>query len=185
MRPTPPHRRGHAQPQEDAAVKIVVVVAIAPILVPVASAVPIAVAVQAYLDGKLDNRTLWASIALHGSVDEIAWLELSRKSRDTIVAALSPWKEPRPMFPWQSTDCLEGGYTVLGLRDTPRFLRFLIRAWKEKWPAPNLDRETREELNLERNQVPTLRHSKAFGAMVQHAQSDKIERPCLLRYFGP
>jgi hypothetical protein len=131
----------------------------------------------------LDNRTLWASIALHGSLDEIGWLELSRKSMDTVVAALSPWEEPSPMFPWQDTDCLDG-YTVLGLRDTRRFLRFLIRAWKEKWPAPNLGREAREELNLKRNRIPTLRHSKAFGAIVRHAQSDHIERPCLLRYFG-
>jgi ATP-dependent helicase/DNAse subunit B len=55
----------------------------------------------------------------------------------------------------------------------------------EKWPAPNLVREARQELNLKRYQVPTLRHSQAFGAMVRHAQSDKIERPYMLRYFGP
>jgi hypothetical protein len=141
------------------------------------------VGVQAYLDGRLDDRTLWTIIALHGSPGEISWLELSREAKSTVLAGLSPWKEPRPMFPWQSTDCLDG-YSCLGLRDTPRFLRFVVRAWKEKWPAPNLGRETRKEMNVARNQVPTLRHSQAFGAMVRQAQSDQIERPCLLKYFG-
>ena len=45
----------------------------------------------------------------------------------------------KPIFPWQSSECLQDGYSVLRTQESKRFIAFLKSADDENWPAPRIE----------------------------------------------
>jgi hypothetical protein len=142
----------------------------------------LAAAVHGFLEGTINQRTLWAVFALHGCANQVQWLNLPRKQRKIIRKALAPSPLPRPMFSWQDEDCLDGEHFPLGQADTRRFLRFLRRAWEEDWPCRYLEPDIR--LELSQGRLPTIRDCKSAETLLAKAPCGQGRRPCILWFFG-
>jgi hypothetical protein len=147
-------------------------------------AMMMAAAVDGFLGGRIGKRTLGAVFTLHGSLGEIGWLELPHAKLNAVVEALTPYPQPQPIFPWQDDSCIGNGYRSLGLRDTHAFLNFLRRAWAEGWPCTYLGAKARGELPAPKKRALSIRDCSAARRLLAYADSGRIGRPCVIRYFG-
>ena len=146
------------------------------------TAMIIAAAVHGFLQGWLDKQTLWTVIAL---IDGIGRLRLSKSEEKAVLAALPPLEKPDPFVLWQTEHGLgQDEFSCLGLRDTRRFQTFLQRAWEEIWPCTLLGPESQSELPAPKKPPLTIRDCEFAGKLLACLRSKRIERPCLLRYFG-
>src|SRR6267143_5384639 len=114
-------------------------------------------AVEAFLQGEIGARTLWAINNIDGAEDPRVWLELSRSDAMRVRKALKSGVIERPIFSWQDEESLNDGYRCLGVSDTKRFVDFLIRAWRNNWPVPRIRKNLLDTQRLVRKAVPRFR----------------------------
>ena len=135
-----------------------------------------AAAVLAFVDGDIDDRTLWCVLTIHEQTASDLFrrwqLPMTTKDRQRVKAAMKRLGACRPVFEWQSVDDVRGGQTALDEADTRRFAAFIRLAWRKNWPlysdGPRL--LTVRDFTLAR---------KLFDA------SAAMPGNCLLRYCGP
>ncbi|MCA9794906.1 MAG: hypothetical protein KC910_24025 [Candidatus Eremiobacteraeota bacterium] len=90
-----------------------------------------ATAVEAYLRGQIDKKTLWAVNTLNGREDPRSWVDLSEAELDEIEDGLACGAVMKPRFPGFSSEVLEDcQYTSLTVPDTKRYLAFIRQAWQ-------------------------------------------------------
>jgi hypothetical protein len=110
---------------------------------PFETAILLAVAVEAVLTGLSDRATLHAVLKINAASRPSDWLEISERDEKPLLRGWRPELMARPIYAWQGDDAhLCCGDTALGVADTRRLIRFLMRAWQENWPAPRLTRDT-------------------------------------------
>ncbi len=143
------------------------------------TAMIIAAAVYGFLQGRVDRQTLFAVLVL---IDGIGWLKLRKSEEKAVLAALPPLPQPKPFVLWQ-TERGDSSHSCLGLLDTRRFLRFLKRAWKERWPCSLLSPESQEELPVPTKPPLTMRDCEFAGKLIGGLRSKHVKRLCVLRCF--
>jgi hypothetical protein len=141
-----------------------------------------AAAVHGFLIGRISERTLWTVYNINGRRDPSRWLELTRSEFKRVKAALNCGAVEKPIFPWQSDDCLTGGYRCLGIRDTRLFIDFLCTAWQEHWSIMRLNEAVRKR--VADMFMPCIRDYPLAPKLIACAKVVPLTRPCLVRYFG-
>jgi hypothetical protein len=145
-----------------------------------------AVAVDGYLRGRISDRTLWTVYNLHhglfGKPDPKRWLDLTRSEFKRVKAALKCGAVEKPIFPWQSDDCLTDGYRCLGIKNTRLFIDFLCTAWQEHWSIMRLNEAVRKE--VADVFMPCICDYPLAPKLIACAKIVPLARPCLVRYFG-
>ena len=141
-----------------------------------------AAAVEGFLGGRISERTLWAVYNIDGREDPRAWLKLTRSEFKRVKAALDCGAVEKPIFPWQSDDCLHDGYRCLGIRDTRLFIDFLCTAWQEHLSIMRLNEAVRKE--VADIFMPCIRDYPLAPKLIACAKIIPLTRPCVLRYFG-
>lgn len=143
-----------------------------------------AVAVDAFLEGRIPGRTLWAVHNIDGREDPRGSLELTRSEFKRVEKALNGGAVERPILPWLSDDCLGDGYHCLGIGDTRRFIGFLCKAWHENWPVLRLGKDVMEKVEADKMFEPSFRDFSLGAKLIACAKTVPLSRPCVLRYFG-
>jgi hypothetical protein len=141
-----------------------------------------AAAVHGLLRGRISERTLWTVWNINGCGDPRASLDLNRAEYRRVKAALNCGAVEKPIFPWQSDDCLTDGYRCLGIRDTRLFVDFLCQAWQENWDVLRLNEAVKKE--IERTWMPRFRDYPLASKLIACAKIGPLARPCVVRYFG-
>lgn len=141
-----------------------------------------AAAVHGFLIGRISERTLWTAYNINGQRDPSRWLELTRSELKRVKAALNCGAVEKPIFPWQSDDCLHDGYNCLGIRDTRLFIDFICKAWQEHWSIMRLNEAVRKE--VADIFMPCIRDYPLAPKLIACAKIVPLARPCLVRYFG-
>jgi hypothetical protein len=148
------------------------------------TAVLLAAACEAFLQGRISALTLWAVYNIAGSEDPCNCLQLSRVELARVEQALACAVE-KPIFPWQTEEALQDGYRCLRSVDTRRFIRFLAQAWAENWPAPRIRSGAMRESNWTgRTLVRRFRDAGLTRELTRSVKVAHLEKPCALRYFG-
>jgi hypothetical protein len=148
------------------------------------TAILVAATCDAFLRRDIDGKTLWAVHNISGGEDLRNWLRLSPSELTQLSDALSHGAVEKPLFPWQSNECLEDGYRVLGATDAKRFLAFLTRAGEENWPAPRIRTDIRRRFEWMGQAVPRFLDVQLTKKLVRCVNTMRFARPCILRYFG-
>jgi hypothetical protein len=141
---------------------------------------------DAYLRGDIDEKTLWAVHNITGGGIHGGWLTLSRSEREQLLEGAGYGAVEKPLFPWQSNDCLRDDYSVLRSVDSKRFIAFLIRAGDENWPAPRITTEVKRELQLADDTTPRFLDvslTRELSAQVRKRRN-RFARPCVIGNFG-
>lgn len=143
-----------------------------------------ATAVEAFIQGRIGKQTLWTVYNMDGG-----WIQLSRAKLTRVRSALDSVAIQKPIFSWQTDNCLRDGYSCLRLADTKRFITFLTQAWQENWPVPSLRNDVREDLAkmdaVRMNAgTPHFRDFDLTQNLVACVSDTRLDRPCVLRYFG-
>lgn len=142
-----------------------------------------ATAVDAFLEGRIGEKTLWAVYNVDGRENPINWLRLSRSELWHVEVALGYGAVERPIFSWQSDDCLEDGYRCLRVRDTRRFIDFVCQRWEENCQVPRLRDDVRERLGLTGETTPRFRDFDLSQKLFKCVKSIHFDKFCVLRYF--
>jgi hypothetical protein len=148
------------------------------------TAILVAASCEAFLRREIDERTLWAVYNITGRQDPQEWLRLSRAESEEILQALGYGAVEKPIFRWQTIECLQEGYSCLLPADTRRFITFLQRAEEENWPAPRIRSDIKRELNWADRAVPRFRDVGLTRALARSVKRIRFVKPCALRYFG-
>ena len=143
-----------------------------------------AAAVEGFLEGRISERTLWAVNNINDGEDPREWLDLTRSEFRRVEAALNCGAVERPVFPWQSDDCLGDGYHCLGIGDARRFIGFLCKAWQENWPIKRLNEDVKENVEAANMYDPHFRDFQLGAKLIACAKIIPLARPCAFRYFG-
>jgi hypothetical protein len=146
------------------------------------SAVLDAASVEAFLNGRISEEMLWAVYNIDGRHDPRDSLRLSRRELWRVEVALGYGAVEKPVFAWQTEDCLDEGYRCLGLRDTKRFINFLHQAWEGNWPVPRLNEEVREELEVP-NKKLYFHDFDLPAKLIACLEKARPVKPCALQYF--
>jgi hypothetical protein len=146
------------------------------------SAVLDAASVEAFLDGKISEERLWAVYNIDGRHDPRVFLRLSRRELWNVEVALGYGAVEKPIYAWQSDECLNEGYGCLGLRDTRRFIGFLDQAWNENWPVSRLNERARQELNLADKPL-YFNDFDLPSRLIACLEEARPAKPCALQYF--
>jgi hypothetical protein len=141
-----------------------------------------AAAVAGFLRGKISERNLWTVWNISGRADPRRSLDLNLSEYTRVKAALNCGAVEKPIFPWQSDDCLTDGYRCLGVRDARLFLNFLCQAWQENWHVVLLNEVVKKE--IDKTWMPRFRDYPLAPKLIACAKIRPLTRPCLLRYFG-
>ena len=144
-----------------------------------------ATAVEAYLRGQIDKKTLWAVNTLNGREDPRSWVDLSEAELDEIEDGLACGAVMKPRFPGFSSEVLEDcQYTSLTVPDTKRYLAFIRQAWQENWPVPRLKKDVRKELGVAGKGVRAFRDFELPADLHQQVCSVAMVKPCAFRHFS-
>jgi hypothetical protein len=106
----------------------------------------LAAAVNAYLEGRLNPRSL-KSVLLLISVFPDEWLNLTRKELAAVMEVFRKAKR-RPIYGSLSIERIEHESSWLTETDTTLFMNFILRAVVENWPAPRLKKSVREMVSF-------------------------------------
>jgi hypothetical protein len=143
-----------------------------------------ATAVEAFLDDRIGEHMLWAVYNIDGRQNPTEWLKLSGSELTRVEIGLGFAAVEKPIFPWQTDDCLDDGYRCLRLADTKRFIAFLTQAWRENWPVPRLSDDVRKSLAIVDEATPHFRDFELPRRLVTCVNATRLDRPCALHYFG-
>jgi hypothetical protein len=129
----------------------------------------VACAGAAFVRGDLSLASLTAVYHLHASrvdPEEVLLPDVA------IAVLLQP--EPPPMLPGMP-NMMPSYVDSLGVSQARRFIDFLLRAWREKWPL------------RARGQAPrageTIRCCAVAGDLAQSLQKRCLAKPCMFRWF--
>jgi hypothetical protein len=143
----------------------------------------LAMAVEAYLQGRAGQSSLWSILKLHSVEDPSSWLRLSREDRKAITAVVSTRRTWSPIYRWQGENYLEGEQwaNCVGVADTRRLIGLILRAWNENWPAPRvkkLDDITDQPM---KNDPPRFRDFEVSKLFVRPltGKVSRFDRPCV------
>jgi hypothetical protein len=134
----------------------------------------LACAANARLRGSIDDRTLWAVLALHqgcGYMPEQGSLKLAAR-RGVINAACNRFGRCLPVFDWQPVRTVRDGHTALREEDTLLFARFPQLAWRKNWPVWN------DEAGV------TVRFRDFKLARMLWSSAARMRGQCIVRYWG-
>ncbi len=148
----------------------------------------IAVGVRAYLQGEIGAQMLWAILKLHSVDDAGEWLRLSKKEKRDLSAVVQPHESHdlgRPIYRWQGSNaCEEEEWTnCLNTAATRRFASFVMRAWRENWPAPRLEDTELSSCKVPPGKIPRFRDF-AIARELNRPLLKKVlsfKRPCVFR----
>jgi hypothetical protein len=141
-----------------------------------------AVAINAFLDDRIDGRTYLAVHNIIGRYDPRRWLRLNRIQLRKLEKNRLSWTGETPVFRWQNAKSLDEGSRCLRQRDTRRFIGFLEQAWLENWSAPNLRCDIRAELNVPNRITPRFRDFELTSNLVKYVSEIRDEATCVLYY---
>ncbi len=143
-----------------------------------------AAAVDAFLRGKIGERTLWAVYAICGRQNPKWSLRLSRSELFTVNVALGYGAVVRQIFPWQTPASLSDGYSCLQPPDTRRFTSFLTRAWKANWSIARLKDTERGNLGIDRGADPHFRDFGLSRSFMNCIRRKRLDGLYTLYFFG-
>jgi hypothetical protein len=151
-----------------------------------------AVAVNAFLKGVIDERTMGALVSLHCTSTLDDFISVSEEE-EILLASKKSWTFSdcniyfgwwRAAYRWQTWNEGDNDYCCLGIADTKRFIAFLDQAWRKNWPAPRLTDRTREDLAVSKRGTPSFRDFQVAREFMGAIKSASLRRPCVFRYFG-
>lgn len=149
---------------------------------PSETAVLLAVAVEACINRLIDRATLRAVLKINGSGAPSDWLEISESEEKPLLRGYRPESMARPIYVWQGDDAhLCTSDTALGVDDTRRLIRFLMRAWEENWPAPRLNSDALELTKSRRRAPPRFRDFQLARDLHQGLRDWPVDRPSVFR----
>jgi hypothetical protein len=135
----------------------------------------LACAAKARLRGSINDRTLWAVLALHEGcgymVPEQEGLERAARSR-VINNVWQRFGRCRPVFDWQTAKAVRDGHTALREKDTLLFARFLQLAWRRNWPV------------AEGKSGASQRFRDIELARMLRSSAPELRGQCIIRYWG-
>jgi hypothetical protein len=140
-------------------------------------------AVAAFIDSRIDTKTLWAIFNITGREDPSRWMRLTRTQLKALDRAIVDGGVERPVFTWQANDCLEEQYRCLRPADTRRFIAFLRRAWEANWPLDYLSESARRSIPG-RKGTRRFRDLDCARRLVDGIRRFKAAEPSVIRYFG-
>lgn len=143
-----------------------------------------ATAVEAFLKGKIGERTLWAVYAICGSQNPKWSLRLSRSELFAVNVALGCGAVEMQIFPWQTPASLSDGYSCLQPADTRRFISFLTRAWKANWSIARLKDTERGNLGIDRRADPHFRDFELSRNFMDCIRRKRLDGLYTLHFFG-
>jgi len=141
-----------------------------------------AVAINAFLDGRIDGRTFWAVHNITGRYHPRSWLRLNRIQMKKLEKNRLSWTAETPVFRWQNAKSLDEGSRCLRQKDTRRFIGFLTQAWRENWSAPHLRSDIRAELNVANRTTPRFRDFELTSNLVKCVSEIRDLATCVLYY---
>jgi hypothetical protein len=149
----------------------------------------LAVAAEAFLANKIDRRTLYAVLRISAISFPTDWLDIASSDERILARGWDPDEMARPIYPWQGAAAHLGsdGDTALGIVDTRRLVRFVLRAWNEDWPAPRLLAESLKGRLKKRRGLPRFRDFDRFrdfelaGNLHDALAGWQVRRPSVFR----
>ena len=140
-------------------------------------------AISLFLDGRIDDRTLWCVFMLPEEWFPVKWSSgfftswtegLTKVERRRVHAALRRFGRCRPIFDWQPLAAVRDGHSALCEEDTRRFVQFVRLAWRHDWPVYFKDASGHE----------LLRFRSVELARELHAACPVLLGNCLVHYWG-
>lgn len=146
-------------------------------------------AVDAYLEGRIDRRTLRAVLALHPAEDLKDFLLLTTNERRRLGRLVRAQDDMfRPIYRWQGPGAFVGEEWPGCLReaDTRRFVEFLFAAWKGNWEVPHVKDRTALSFVPAKGQTARFRDFVISQELVRRLKNEYslLERPCVLRSWS-
>lgn|SRR5487761_1229016 len=151
---------------------------------PCETAVLLAVAIEARLNGLIDRPTLHAVLKINaiGSPAGSGFLEISESEERPLLRGWRPESMARPIYAWQGDGAhLCTGDTAIGVADTRRLIRFLTRAWEENWPSPLLCRDTLRFRKKRKQSAPRYREFQLAKDLHEGLDGWDVSRPSVFR----
>jgi hypothetical protein len=145
-----------------------------------------AAAARAFVDGRIDARTLRAVFAIHG--EYVLDLQFDLRAAEPgvlrkIERAIHAGPERRPLFSWLPGQAEEEGYYWLREADTKLFTDFVLKAWTGNWPMLPLDPEVVDGLELKPSKRAGFRQLPIAEKLATAAKKLRGRDLALVRYF--
>jgi hypothetical protein len=145
-----------------------------------------AVAARAFVDGRIDARTLRAVFAIHG--EYVLDLQFDMQAVEPgvlakVERAIHAGRERRPFFPWLRGQTEEDGYYWLREAETRLFTDFVLKAWAGNWPMLPLDPEVVDGLELKPSKRTGFRQLPIAEKLAAAAKKLRARELAVVRYF--